>query len=383
MAVDVGATVDAILDPEIPHALRLQAVLIVGVSTVHARQAAFLLDDARATLKSVMLAAGGGDAKTLPDGAGGGDGAAAGGKGGKGTASAAASALGATGDLTGALLLAAGGGGLGDDLLAELEAGPLALFSRSTPATDRDPSDDLLVAGDASTLMDDPLAGFTGAADALAAVARGRRWAGAPTPRADDFVLPPGDAELAAMAAGVGDYYGGDPMIMPGEEGMVFDGGIEVAAPAAGLARRAGAARKPHPARLDRDGTTLPSATFREWMTNSAPLLVAGGRPALRGSGRGATRTARAAAAAATDDAVRARLASQPLAAGKFGDQLATLLASRTAVAGGGPAPPAKKTAPRRAQGRRGTRVPGCGPVCSRWRRWGGCARLRVWRVWV
>lgn len=74
MAVDVGATVDAILDPEIPHALRLQAVLIVGVSTVHARQAAFLLDDARSTLKSVMLAAGGGDAQTLPEGAGGGGG---------------------------------------------------------------------------------------------------------------------------------------------------------------------------------------------------------------------------------------------------------------------------------------------------------------------
>ena len=125
---------------------------------------------------------------------------------------------------------------------------------------------------------------------------------------------------------------------------MVFEGGIEVAAPAAGLARRAGAARKPHPARLDRDGTTLPSATFREWMTSSAPLLVAGGRPAARGgTGRGATRAARAAAAAATDDAVRARLAPAPLAAGEFGDQLAALLASRTQVAGGGPAPPPKK----------------------------------------
>ena len=206
MAVDVGATVDAILDPEIPHALRLQAVLIVGVSTVHARQAAFLLDDAQSTLKSVMLAAGGGDAQTLPEGAGGGGGDGA--KGGKGTASAAAAALGGTGDLSGALLLAAGGGGLGDDLLAELEAGPLALFGRSTPSTDRDTTDDFLVTGDASTLVGGSLAGFAGADDALAAAARGAGGARATRRR---FCPPPGRRRTGRHGGGRGRLLLGRP----------------------------------------------------------------------------------------------------------------------------------------------------------------------------
>lgn len=47
---------DQILDPEIPHALRLQAVLASGVCTVFDKQSQYLLDDIQLTLSNVKAA---------------------------------------------------------------------------------------------------------------------------------------------------------------------------------------------------------------------------------------------------------------------------------------------------------------------------------------
>ncbi|KAK9842499.1 hypothetical protein WJX81_003068 [Elliptochloris bilobata] len=68
MGVNIVETCNKIMDPEVPHALRLQGILVGGVVLIFSKQQAFLLDDCNEMMKKVRAVAANGDSKLLGKG---------------------------------------------------------------------------------------------------------------------------------------------------------------------------------------------------------------------------------------------------------------------------------------------------------------------------
>ena len=398
---------DQIMDPAIPHALRLQAVLVGGLVVIHAKQTVYILEDAEAAFRKLLdLATAGGEgggaaaSSLLPEGAAGGGGAitipasALGGDMGDALAALGLGGLalpGAPGasQLFGGLSLTQGGGrasaGLGGSGRFSFPGGGAGgggpdedMFLMPATATDALPG-----GGGVAGVLGDVAGG-----DTLAAAARGE-FGGALGGGGLAFDGYLGGDGLMEAPPGAGDMEG---LMMMGDGGEVAGGlgggewgleGEQQAAAAEGVAENAAAHPAPPPhsstilttakrtiPRLDLGGAALPNATIRAWIGDPTPILVGGvggraGRTILGavGGGFGAAPAHTAGKASAA-----AALAAGPIPvpaaeAGAWPPELDALLKGAMRWEGGALPQPAKAAAKRRKTAAAGGAVAGGGMV--------------------